>query len=78
MEYYKPVYIFIKIYKSLYNLIAASITFLSSLVVSPEISLVKDSYDSLLTSNPNFINSSKVVLLILFNRSLLTRYRFSS
>ena len=63
---------------SLYNLRVASINFLSSLVVSSKNVFFNDSNDSLLTSNPNFINSSKVVILILFTRSLLNSYRFSS
>ena len=54
---------------------AASINFLSSLIVSSRISF---NNDSLLSSNPNFINSFIGVVLIFSTRSLLNRFRFSS
>ena len=64
---------------------AARINFLSSLMVNSLILFMNDSNDSLLTSNPNFINSSIGVVLIrepasqIFSiKSLLNRYRFSS
>ena len=43
---------------------AARINFLSSLMVNSLILSMNDSNDSLLTSNPNFINSSIGVVLI--------------
>ena len=43
---------------------AARINFLSSLMVNSLILSMNDSNDSLLTSNPNFINSSIRVVLI--------------
>ena len=64
---------------------AARINFLSSLMVNSLILSMNDSNDSLLTSNPNFINSYFGVVLIrepasqiFFIKSLLNRYRFSS
>ena len=40
-------------------------------------SQIEDSNDSLVTSNPNFINSYIGVVLIFFIKSLLNRYKFS-
>ena len=45
---------------------AARINFLSSLMVNSLILSIKDSNESLLTSKPNFINSSIGVVLIFF------------
>ena len=64
---------------------AARINFLSSLMVNSLILFMNDYNDSLLTSNPNYINSSIGVVLIrepasqiFIIKSLLNRYRFSS
>ena len=57
---------------------AARINFLSSLIDNSLILFLNDSNDSLLTSKPNFINSSIGVVLIFFIKSHLKRYRFSS
>ena len=49
---------------------AARINFLSSLIDNSLILFLNDSNDSLLTSNPNFINGSIGVVLIFFIKSL--------
>ena len=57
---------------------AARINFLSSLMVNSLKFSMNNSNDSLLTSNPDFINSSIGVVIIFYIISLLNRYRFSS
>ena len=63
---YFCIHIHIYIHRSLYNLIAAPINFLSSLRVSSRILTIND---SLLASNPNIINSSIGVVLIFLKKS---------